>query len=714
MKRKEFFNVGLYLEGLRRLRLPGIIFFVILALESVLFPLIYVVEEYSHRVSMELEMGSYVPTPMSTSVLEVHPLLAVSFCIIVPVLTWTAFSFLNKRSSSDFYHSLPHTRLSLYVSTLSALITWVLALILIPSGISRLFVSFFPNVFSVVPGSYWAVMLGCIAASAFVMGVIVCAMCITGTVFTNIIVAGLLMFFPRYVAIFMTTGVANAFPLIPVAYVSKILSSDINIITGIVMDGLFLYGEFECLTSLLSQIYTLSVGILYLAVGAVLFYRRKSESADRSAPSPFMQGVYRIAITMCICTPLCYVLFVESNNFSAEEYFLLFLLYLVAALVYFIYELITTRKWKNLLKALPGLGIVALLNVALVVSMWAITVSERGFAPEADEITYIQIVDEDPHDNSYMSFFEYARNEASKVKITDPKALDIVSRSLRSSIDYVNDHGFLGNVYYEGKGMTAQIYTFKIKTATNTEYRKVRVKESDFNVIAEALSSSEEYADSWLLLPEAQRGTVYVDVANYVSLKQDDAYEMFAILKDEVKNLDFNEWYTFLSGDNYDLLGQLNYTSNGVKINLPLSSKLMPKTAEFILEKLAEFIDENEPQADFRELLKKDSVQVGSIMLHYMDDQGEYRRTYLNEYMLRENDELDLISECIEDGEIKLGDNFMVINLWEVLESKEDSDGLVYYEETASYTAVLRMSDDVREVLADYLPEDVEYYKYVD
>ncbi len=722
MKRKDFFNIGMYLEGLRRLRLPGIIFFVILTLESILFPLIYVVEEYSRRAEIipDVPGNSYTHTPMSVEILEVHPLMVISFFIIVPALTWSIFSFLNKRNSSDFYHSLPHSRLSIYLSTTASLITWVLGLILIPAGISRLFISFFPDVFSVVPGSYLSMIFGCVSASFFVMGVIVCAMCITGTVFTNIIVTGLLMFFPRYVALFMTNGVAAAYPLIPEAYVSKILSADINIITGLVMDGMFGYGEFDCITNTVSQIYTLCAGIFYLALGAVLFYRRKSESADRSAPSSFMQSIYRIAITMCICVPLCFVLFVEGDNFSFEDFFLLFIFYVGAVLVYFIYELITTRKWKNLLKALPGLAIVAILNVALVLSMAAITAAEKTFTPDPGEIEYIQIVDESPRNYTYQTIFEYAQNESSKVKITDPKAIEIVSESLKSTTEYFEEHDTIGNVYYGPSGaIAAETYTFKIKTPANTEYRNIRIKASDFEVITSALAASDDYAASWLLLPEAQKGTISAELPSYVTIETEDEEKLFELLKNEVKSLDFDVWYNFLtSNDIYGTFASVTYTTNGVTVMVPISAKLMPSTSAFCLEKVSEYkkMCENGDVPNFDELIKKDTVNISSINLYYMNDGGEYRNSYVNEYMIRENDDLPLLSECTADGDIGLGDSFFVIELYEILKSETDSKGFEYYSETQGYTVIMKATDDVFDVLSDYVSEESEeyYYKYVD
>lgn len=76
---------------------------------------------------------------------------------------------------------------------------------------------------------------------------------------------------------------------------------------------------------------------------------------------------------MVICIFIVCVMFSEmTTGMMRDEWFAFLVLYLVAALVYFAYELITTKKWKNLLTALPGLGIVALLNVGILLGMHAV------------------------------------------------------------------------------------------------------------------------------------------------------------------------------------------------------------------------------------------------------------------------------------------------------------------------------------------------------
>jgi hypothetical protein len=57
--------------------------------------------------------------------------------------------------------------------------------------------------------------------------------------------------------------------------------------------------------------------------------------------------------------------------------------YIAAVVVYFAYELITTKQFKNLVKALPGLGIVVAMNVAIFGLMVGIRSHELNYSPTA-------------------------------------------------------------------------------------------------------------------------------------------------------------------------------------------------------------------------------------------------------------------------------------------------------------------------------------------
>ena len=129
MMKKRFFDVGLYLDGLRQLRIIGVMMFVILELEAILMPLGQYINILQRQGNGDLFYAGIGVVNFS----GMHPLLLLSFTVFAPVMVLYLFSFLNKRSSSDFYHALPNTRVSLFFSFFAAVITWVTAACVISS-----------------------------------------------------------------------------------------------------------------------------------------------------------------------------------------------------------------------------------------------------------------------------------------------------------------------------------------------------------------------------------------------------------------------------------------------------------------------------------------------------------------------------------------------------------------------------------------------------
>ena len=72
------------------------------------------------------------------------------------------------------------------------------------------------------------------------------------------------------------------------------------------------------------------------------------------------------------------------HNWSAGRIYGIVVWYIIAVIVYFLYELISTRKWKTLLRTIPGLGLLALVNVAILLSMYGFYSSESEIQPSAE------------------------------------------------------------------------------------------------------------------------------------------------------------------------------------------------------------------------------------------------------------------------------------------------------------------------------------------
>jgi hypothetical protein len=60
--------------------------------------------------------------------MEIHPLMLGLFAV-APLMTLVQFAFLNQRKACDFYHAIPHRRLTVFFSMMAAVLTWCAFLI---------------------------------------------------------------------------------------------------------------------------------------------------------------------------------------------------------------------------------------------------------------------------------------------------------------------------------------------------------------------------------------------------------------------------------------------------------------------------------------------------------------------------------------------------------------------------------------------------------
>ncbi len=714
MKNKQIFSLKLYFESLNRLKMPGIIFGIILLLEAILVPTFYVIND-----TYAITDASYELVPSSISAIEAHPLL---FLIILasPIFTFTAFSFLNKRNSSDFYHSLPHTRLSLFTSITGAILTWLFAISAVTTAVSRLLLAIFPSHFSVIEGTYLPFFITCFVSAMLLCAVISVAMSITGTILNNVVLTGLILYLPRFVILFITQGLLVKFPLMVEAYLSDFLTLNINTVTGITGYVFGITYDLEKCFEAGPQIYTAVLALVYFILAAVLFCRRKSESAERSAPSRFMQAVYRITVASVICVPICYALFTDALTFTYDS-FAIFVLYLIVVLVYLLYELITTKKWKNLLRCLPGLGIVALINVLLITVMGIVTTTEQSFSPEAGEIEYVQVLDEYGYSDylgngifssydRYVEFPQYAESLSSEVKLDDPKVLEIVSTSLKNTLSYVDRHGSIhGNYYYDDdykeylgidKVEQYEIYTLKIKTANSTKYRRIRIEAENCDYIMKCLSKSPDYSKAWLTLPDPQRDTITVNYSQKY-LTGEGAGTVFRTMQEELKTVDFKAWHDYLV--NYEQnIATISYSTNGFEFYVNFSPAILPKTTEAFLKATADTT--NITPIELKEKLAGSTDKYISLeyaCLWECSKDGTYTPIYLNTYM-SDSSKKDIAS-LLKDGEAKVGETFIQIDVSEILSTKLDERGGIYAQEYEDYSIFCPVVDDYAEILEKYI-----------
>ena len=117
---KSIFDRKLYLVGLKKIKLVGIICGILLIVCNALAPVA------SLAASM-MKIGESDAVTLTASEYAIaSPLLL----LLVPMFFLSMFSFLNHRNESDFYHSIPFKRTCILGSFTAAIFTWVFGILL--------------------------------------------------------------------------------------------------------------------------------------------------------------------------------------------------------------------------------------------------------------------------------------------------------------------------------------------------------------------------------------------------------------------------------------------------------------------------------------------------------------------------------------------------------------------------------------------------------
>ena len=555
---KKLFSAGLYFDGLKQLKLVGILFTAIIALAAILIPVTPAVISMS---AQGFDIKDVVPESMNGFTSNT---LAIGLPLLgAPVMVFVLFGFLNKRNTSDFYHSLPHTRTCVFLSLFASVMTWIVFALILTGSLSVICMLILKDFYAILWKDFLLYHLGCLVASLLSAAVAAAAMTVTGTVFSNLVMFLLMMFMPRFLITLVSMGVYEALPMLSSGHMTAFLSYDINIINGMVF-GIFaemfglsgsLGGVTGCITNTTAIIYTAVLGVIVSVCACLLFNLRKSESAAKSAPNRFLQATYRILVTMVYFSVVIAIVFIEIFQSTVGiDLFVYFVLGIIGLVIYFAYELITTKKFKNLLKAIPGLAVVAGLCVVMFGTMYGVTRIQLSFTPEPDEILSVAVAEKE-ESSGYVSFREYAGLSSSEIDLTDPELKKLVSENLKENTEYFREKGYYPfmekyewSYRYDSVSALSEGYvvrTFKITTLTGDHYRNIYFRESELDTVSKAVSRDKAYKELWLTLPENVKGTGFVSTNNVgrydVDSKEIDKWIDTA--RAELKKADFAAWY---------------------------------------------------------------------------------------------------------------------------------------------------------------------------
>lgn len=583
MERKKMFSKGVFKETLREIKNIGIIFTAI--------GLVSVLGVFSIRLLSYIDSGNLRHFTMSNS-MEVTFYGLVLVYIGAFLASLKVYGYVNTRKTADFYHSLPYTRECIYLSKTAAVVAMLAVIMLLTTavGTSAYFVtSLAVGTTLLIP--YTSILLDLIPLAAMLLlmvAIVGVAVSVTGNRFMNIVVSLLIIFVPRlFINSFVSIVVAKA-PILVMNSFGFILSYKVNLIcTGYMpLLGNNLY------QGILPVIYTASLAVLYGVLACFLFKKRKSEAAHCASATPVLQSLFRIIIAVFLCVWS----FIFIAEYGFEPAWIVW--YAIVAVIYFVFELITTKKLKNLLRAIPGLFISAGILVVTFFGAKGVAAIALSYEPSANEIKCVRILSEsDYYDNDNIitssllgyyniydgqySYGKWAFERFSEVSVYDDKVSEIISNALASCNKDCKNGEF--EKYGEYKYLTVAVTTEK-----GTKERYIRITSDNYDKIIDAFSENEHYRRNYLELPDAK--SVEANGLEIESVQiPNDVYEVF---KEEISKVDFSDWYDYVSSSDYysnpDITLEVTIDNGGLNletVRIPLKKKYAPKTYEEVLSK---------------------------------------------------------------------------------------------------------------------------------
>ena len=455
----KLFHGRLYAEGLKRLRIVGIAFAILCIAVCMIVPASRWMNEARYDfydtgvldpVTGVIVEGSVSEHPVDAVEDGMLALPALVASYLAPLFVFFMFSYLNKRNESDFYHAIPYTRPCVYVSFVSAVLTWVWGILIVSSLSGALLWALCPYTVFSFSGLLLQMLYMCLNA-ALLVGVSAMAVSLMGTFGTAAVAFCLLLGSWRAV---LGIGGLLLDELNPMVSFEKLLGGYLS--PDFLLPLALITQEAQPQSSAILW-YAAFMTVLTVVLGAWIYSRRPSETAGRAVPDRTLQIVVRCLLTLPVGLLITYLLL--SGNADGSTTLILLAVMLLA---FYLYELLTSKSVGSMLKATPWLGAVAGACV-----IFGCTVGLTNYGINHRPIKAEQIVSVGVDTTSISAQYGVSRYEMLKIReymSKNDEAASIVAAALADTQDAVVD----GNYYFDDYPSDLVKY--------DTEYEMTRIR----------------------------------------------------------------------------------------------------------------------------------------------------------------------------------------------------------------------------------------------
>lgn len=588
---KKIFSFRLYVEGLKRIRLLGFA-------TGIVLTLLMLVTAISFDTSLPGDGWDTI------FVLELSDFAVPLFMLwfVTPFFIHKMFGFLNKRNAADFYHSIPHRRITLYLSNLAAVYTWIYGILIFVVAISILYLSLMtPVIIS------WLIIvetIGLFAASTlFIGGFMLLAMTLTGSSFSNGVLFLVLSISLRVLGWIVIDRLEAHVPFADFGFT---ILSLFSARTSIIVMGINAFSRFKLLADPLMWIYTACITVLLYALAAYFFVKRKSETAGKPSEGRGLQHFYSCAFSLPLA--LLATSNILQNGFERNLVSTIFLVG-SAIVVFYLCELFSYKKILRTLKATPLFGVVILLCGAFVggTALCEYYVNNRTFS--ADEIESVQFYNRTSLLSTREGDSELAAARLFAFPFYTNENIEIHDRAF---VEAVCD------LWSNTKGNTSYYSViFRLKNGSTVGRRVSIPDEAAFDQLQEKLFATQEYRKAYVTLIKEHTSLYSYDLADYVSEELANTFwkEYDAMSEDEK----FEYWMYCDTETEYltereSNLADTTYSNSYLRFNDPILAfgqrakkeyavltDIFPKTKALLYADIAK--KNNEELSELKELL---------------------------------------------------------------------------------------------------------------
>lgn len=575
MKNNKFFSPSLMWEGIKQTKMVGICFVIFSILASCGYPFLRLIS-YNSMNSEGLKAQPNITINLETFLL---PIFLIQF-IMPMVLIFMMFGFLNKRKASDFYHSIPLNRTCVYITYTVVSLLWSLVTILASTFLSYTIYACTQK--TIINSEFiWTTIISSFILAMLVSSIALIAKGLSGTTFSNIIIFIIVMFLPRIIILLYTIAVNMSVKIADISFAS--FSDIYNNIVFAPFYSMNVYNDLNTpVSSARTLWYSLILAVIYFISAFVIHKFRNSESAGKSASYKAVQPVVRILLG-AIPLLLISVTFASGSE-VVPEFWLIGIV--VSLLLYFLYELITTKSAKKLVAAIPFYLIAILANAMFV----SVCIGQRNFVlndiPEVSEISSVSVISNYyTNDSSYSDdSYSYYRYKTQDVKIDDKELIKVLQSSLVESVQKVKDKKNLN-----GKNIESCKVVYHCTSGRDIE-RTVYVDDAKYgngndSVVVSYLMKNEDYLNAVTSLPtDNEIKSISLFGRDFTD---EECKELWKIYKDEYNaaSIEAKDKLTYRGDASYDI-GRLltNFEisgyvgTNSFSVQYGINSELTPKT----------------------------------------------------------------------------------------------------------------------------------------